>query len=117
MYLCRTQNRHPVFDVSGMKAIFCGFSGVLSFRTVMLVQNALVWEDNTGVIHLTSNPAMHITPNSKHVDIRHHFIRERVARGEFKVVHVRSDLQRADYLTKPLPKENFCAHRDFVNIR
>ena len=27
----------------------------------------------------------------------------RVERGEFKVVHVRSDLQRADFLTKPLP--------------
>ncbi|CAB1120305.1 unnamed protein product [Ectocarpus sp. CCAP 1310/34] len=69
-----------------------------------------------GAIHLASNPAT--TPNSKHIDIRHHFIRERLARGEFKVVHVRSDLQRADFLTKPLPKETFCAQRDFVmNIR
>ena len=52
------------------------------------------------------------------IDIRHHFIRERVEWGEFKVVHVRSDLQRADFLTKQLPKDTFCAHRDFVmNIR
>ena len=43
---------------------------------------------------------------------------ERDERGEFHVVHVRSDMQRADFLTKPLPKETFCAHRDFVmNIR
>ena len=44
----------------------------------------LVTEDNVGAIHLAKNPAT--TPNSKHIDIRHHFIRERVANGEFKVV-------------------------------
>ena len=54
------------------------------------------------------------TPNSKHVDIRHHFIRERMKGGEFKVVHVRSDLQRAGFLTKRLPKEIFYTHRDSV---
>ena len=76
----------------------------------------LIPEDNVSAIHLACNPAT--TPNSKHIDIRHHFIGERVERGEFKVVHVRSDLQRADFLTTPLPKKSFCAHRDFVmNIR
>ena len=39
-----------------------------------------------GAIHLAKNPAT--TPNSKHIDIRPHFIRERVANGEFKVVYV-----------------------------
>ena len=39
-----------------------------------------------GAIHLAKNPAT--TPNSKHIDIRHHFIRERVANGEFKIVYV-----------------------------
>ena len=73
-------------------------------------------EDNVGALHLANDPAT--TPNSKHIEIRHHFIRKRVANGEFRVVHVRSDLQHADFLTKPLHKEAFCAHRDFVmNIR
>ena len=45
------------------------------------------------------------TPRSKHIDIRYHFIRERVARGEFKVEHVPSYLQHADFLAKPLPRE------------
>ena len=59
-----------------------------------------VHEDNVGALHLANNPAT--KPNSKHIDIRHHFIRERVANGGFGVVHVRSDLQHADFLTKPL---------------
>ena len=71
-----------------------------------------IFEDNVGALHLADNLAT--TPNSKHVDFRHHFLRERVANGEFRVVHVRSDLQHADFLTKPLHRETFCVHRNFV---
>ena len=71
-----------------------------------------IFEDNVGALHLANNPAT--TPNSKHIDIRHHFLRERVANGEFRVVHVRSDSQHADFLTKPLHRETFCVHRNFV---
>ena len=73
-------------------------------------------EDNVGAIHLANNPAT--TPNSKHIDIRHHFLRERVATGEFRVVHVASEFQHADFLTKPLHREAFYVHRNFVmNLR
>ena len=68
--------------------------------------------DNVGALHLANNPAT--TPNSKHIDIRHHFLRERVANGEFRVVHVGSDLQHADFLTKRLHREALCVHRNFV---
>ena len=76
----------------------------------------LVKEDNVGAIHLAKNPAT--TPNSKHIDIRLHFIRERVADGELKVVYVPSKEQHADFLTKSLHQGAFEVHRNFVmNIR
>ena len=76
----------------------------------------LVKEDNVGATHLAKNPAT--TPNSKHIDLRHHFIRERVANGEFQVVYVPSEEQHADFLTKPLHQGAFEVHRNFVmNIR
>ena len=53
-----------------------------------------------GAIHLTKNPAT--TPDSRHIDIRHHFVKERAANGEFKIVYVPSEEQHADFLTKPL---------------
>ena len=124
LYLCRTQKSVALSSMEaeyvamadGMKeAIFLRYlwSFIFPDRDVGCT---LIHEDNVSAIHLAYNLAT--TPNSKHIDIRHHFIRERVERGKFKVVHVRSDLQRADFLTKPLPKETFCAHRDFVmNIR
>ena len=100
----------------GMKeAIFLRYLWIFIFPD-RDVGCTLIHEDNVSAIHLAFNPAT--TPNSEHIDICHHFIRERVERGEFKVVCVRSDLRRADFLTKPLPKQTFCAHRDFVmNIR
>ena len=124
MYLCRTQKS---VALSSMEAEYVAMADGMK-ETIFLryfwsfifpdrdVGCTLIHEDNVSAIHLACNPAT--TPNSKHIDIRHHFLRERVERGEFKVVHVRSDLQRADFLTKPLPKEISCAHRDFVmNIR
>ena len=116
MCLCRTQKNvalssmeaEYVVMADGMKeAIFLRYlwSFIYPNRDVGCT---LIHEDNVSAIYLACNPAT--TPNSKHTDIRHHFIRERVEREEFKVVHVRSDLQRADFLTLPLPKEIFCAH-------
>ena len=71
-----------------------------------------VKEDNKGAIYLANNPVT--TPNSKHINVRHHFLRERVANGEFQIVHVRSEGQHADFLTKPLDTEAFRFHRNFV---
>ena len=124
MYLCRTQKS---VALSSMEAEYVAMAdgmkeaNFLRYFWSFIFPNrdvgcTLIHEDNVSAIHLACNPVT--TPNSKHIDIRHHFIRGRVERGEFKVVHVRSDLQWADFLTKPLPKEIFCAHRDFVmNIR
>ena len=66
--------------------------------------------DNIGALHLASNPAT--TPNGKHIDMRHHFICERVDRGEFRIVHVcaLSRFQHADFLTKRLWREVFYFH-------
>ena len=76
----------------------------------------LVKENNVGAIHLAKNPAT--TPNSKHIDIRHHCTRERVANGEFKIAYVASEEQHANFLTKPLHQGAFEVHRNFVmNIR
>ena len=38
------------------------------------------------------------------VDMRHHFLRELVERKEIEVIHVASQYQHADFLTKALPE-------------
>lgn len=42
------------------------------------------------------------SPRSKHIDVRHHFVREQLENHIIQLQHVSSDCQRADALTKPI---------------
>nr|GEV34247.1 integrase, catalytic region, zinc finger, CCHC-type, peptidase aspartic, catalytic [Tanacetum cinerariifolium] len=44
---------------------------------------------------------------SKHIDIRHHFIREQVKNGMVELYFMMTDYQLADIITKALPRERF----------
>ena len=64
-----------------------------------------IYVDNKSAIDLAKNPVFH--GRSKHIDIRYHFIRECVERGEIVIKHVRTDMQRADVLTKAMTTVKF----------
>ena len=61
-----------------------------------------IYEDNQGCIALSGNPV--VGKRSKHIAIRYHFTRERVESGEVKLVHVPTEHQYADLLTKSLAR-------------
>nr|GFB17359.1 retrovirus-related Pol polyprotein from transposon TNT 1-94 [Tanacetum cinerariifolium] len=44
---------------------------------------------------------------SKHIYIRHHFIREQVEKGMVELYFVTTDYQLMDIFTKALPRERF----------
>ena len=71
-----------------------------------------VFEDNQGALQLSKNPVS--TSNSKHIDVRHHFLRELVRQGDIIVNHVPSEYQHADILTKVLAFDLFAIHRRFL---
>ena len=71
-----------------------------------------VFESSKGARHLVHNPVC--ASNSKHIDIRQHFLRELVFRGEFDIVAVESEKQHADFPTKALASPVSRFHRDFV---
>ena len=56
--------------------------------------------DNKAAISLAHNPVLH--RRTKHILIRHFFVREKVSEGEVSVEHVTTGLQVADALTKPM---------------
>ena len=70
----------------------------------------LIWEDNQGCIQLAKGPSRRKV--SKHIDIRHHFIRQHVANKEIKLKYVKTRENVADALTKPLPRPGFLMHRN-----
>ena len=71
-----------------------------------------VFEDNQGALQLSKNPVSN--SNSKHIDVRHHFLRELVRQGDIIVNHVPSEYQHADILTKVLAFDLFAVHRRFL---
>lgn len=64
-----------------------------------------IYEDNQGAIALSSHPSNH--SRTKHIDIRHHFIRDHVAKQDCEIEPIRTDEMIADVLTKNLGRIKF----------
>ena len=70
--------------------------------------------DNQSAINLSKNCVHH--SRCKHIDVRYHFLRDRVERKIVKLEFVPSKEQKADIFTKPLPRELFEAHRANLGV-
>ncbi|KAJ9546464.1 hypothetical protein OSB04_019007 [Centaurea solstitialis] len=70
--------------------------------------------DNTGATYLCANPVYH--SRMKHVALDYHFVREQVSAGLLRVLHISSQDQPADMLTKPLPKAPFLRNRSKIGV-
>ena len=69
-------------------------------------------EDNDGAIQIAKHTNLNL--NLKHIDARHHFLREQVERKEVEIIHVASQYQQAKFLTKALPEREFEFHWGIV---
>jgi hypothetical protein len=79
-----------------------------------LSRYTLVYCDNISVVYLSNNPVQH--QRTKHVEIDLHFVREKVAIGQVRVLHVPTTSQFADVFTKGLPSSVFEEFRSSLNI-
>jgi len=70
--------------------------------------------DNVGTIKLIHNPEFH--RRTKHIEIRHYFVRERWEEGAMDVDYVASEDQVADIMTKALGPTIFVKIRDLLGM-
>ncbi|XP_066392551.1 uncharacterized mitochondrial protein AtMg00810-like [Miscanthus floridulus] len=75
----------------------------------------VVYCDNVIVVYLSTNLVQH--QRTKHIEIDLHFVRERVALGEVRVLHVPTSSQYVDIFTKGLPTSVFTEFRSSLNVR
>lgn len=69
---------------------------------------------NQSVIKLAKNPVFHA--KTKHIESRHHFIRERVLEGDTELKYIHTEENIADLLTKSLPRHKFEKHRKSIGV-
>ena len=70
--------------------------------------------DNESAVKIANNPIQH--SRTKHIEIRHHFLRDNVANGSILLRNVRSKDQLADIFTKPLNEITFNRLRGELNV-
>jgi len=68
-----------------------------------------VFYGNTSAINIVKNPSQH--KRTKHIDIRHHFLRDNVEKGLISRNFCATDKQIADIFTKAMTREQFERNR------
>ena len=70
--------------------------------------------DSSSAINLSKNHVLHA--RTKHIDIRHHFLRDHVDKKDISFEYISTTLQLADIFTKPLEDKPFCFIRRELGI-
>jgi hypothetical protein len=91
--------------VAHVVAKCCWLRQLLQEIHIWLPSATVVFCDNVSAVYMTANPVHH--KRTKHIEIDIHFICEKVALGEIRVLHVPSSHQFADIMTKGLPTTLF----------
>ena len=67
-----------------------------------------------GLVRITENPVEH--SRTKHIDIRHHFLRDHQQRRDIEITYINTKDQLVDIFTKPLDEKTFTKLRNELNI-
>ncbi|GJW69563.1 ribonuclease H-like domain-containing protein [Tanacetum coccineum] len=101
--------------VANVVAETCWLRNLLRELHTPLSSATLVYCDNVSAVYLSSNPVQH--QRTKHIEIDIHFVRDLVAAGQVRVLHVPSRYQYADIFTKGLPSALFEEFRTSLSVR
>jgi hypothetical protein len=74
----------------------------------------VIYEDNDSCIKIANSPRKH--PGIKHIDIRYHFIKDRIESKEIILQRIPTTSMVADLFTKQLAVQLFEKHRDALRI-
>lgn len=74
----------------------------------------VVFEDNQSAIHIAKNPECH--KRLKHIELKYHYIRDRVAIGVVVLKYIETEKQVADICTKALGRQKLEVFRSVLGL-
>lgn len=92
--LSRSSAEAEYHGVANAVAETCWLRNLLRELHTPLSSATIVYCDNVSAVYLSSNPVKH--QRTKHIEIDIHFVRDLVATGQVRVLHVPSRFQYAD---------------------
>ncbi|GKC19159.1 retrovirus-related pol polyprotein from transposon TNT 1-94 [Tanacetum coccineum] len=112
--VCWSAKKQQSIAMSSTKAEYVAVAGccanILSMKS-QLTDYDIVYEkvpifcDNTSAIAISNNPVLH--SRTKHFEIRYHFIRDHILKGDIELHFIPTQYQLADIFTKPLDEPTF----------
>ena len=78
------------------------------------IQDNVLYQDNKSTMLMLKNGRNSCTGNSRHINIRYFFVKDRINKGELRIEHCPSTIMLADFFTKPLQGQLFKRFRDVV---
>ncbi|GJZ18717.1 hypothetical protein Tco_0554840 [Tanacetum coccineum] len=71
----------------------------------IIYEKVPIFCDNTSAIAILNNLFLH--SRTKHIDIRYHFIRDHILKGDIELHFIPTQYQLSDIFTKPLDEPTF----------
>ena len=78
---------------------------ILELLEIKIELPIIVHCDNIGNTYLGNNATL--SQRTKHIDVKHHFVREFIDKGLIKIVFVKSEENDTDIWTKKIKQETF----------
>jgi hypothetical protein len=78
------------------------------------LKERIFYQDNESAMKFAKNGGASARKNSKHIDVRYFFIKDRLENGGYIVEHCRTTKMIADFFTKPLQGSVFRTLRDVI---
>jgi len=103
------------YSVSQVTQSVLHFKKILEDLDVKIDKPIRLYEDNKSCIAIAYKPKHH--GRTKHFDVKAHFIRDHIEKGNVEVIYCPTELQVADMLTKALPPAQHLKLKRFAGIR
>ncbi|GJV23109.1 hypothetical protein Tco_1375804 [Tanacetum coccineum] len=112
--VCRSAKNQQYIAMSSAEAEYVAAAGccanILWMKSQLtdydiIDEKVPIFCDNTSAIAISNNLVLHL--RTKHIDIRYHFIRDHVLKGDIELHFIPTQYQLADIFTKPLDDLTF----------